>query len=163
MKIKNKQMLGLVAALLLACPAVHARRATMRVEVTNSSKMPRTDEPVVFNLKDIGEVKRAIVTLNGKEIPSQLDDLDGDCVYDELCFLTDVGAHETKNYRVELFDDGEQKTFPARTFAELVLPSKDKKLPKISRISICAASLLMLALKILITMYTPMGSALKVN
>ena len=130
MKIKNKQMLGLVAALLLACPAVHARRATMRVEVTNSSKMPRTDEPVVFNLKDIGEVKRAVVTLNGKEIPSQLDDLDGDCVYDELCFLTDVGAHETKNYRVELFDDGEQKTFPARTFAELVLPSKDKKLPK---------------------------------
>lgn len=86
MKIKNKQMLGLVAALLLACPAVHARRATMRVEVTNSSKMPRTDEPVVFNLKDIGEVKRAVVTLNGKEIPSQLDDLDGDCVYDELCF-----------------------------------------------------------------------------
>ncbi len=130
MKIKNKQMLGFVAALLLACPAVHARRATMRVEVTNSSKMPRTDEPVVFNLKDIGEVKRAVVTLNGKEIPSQLDDLDGDCVYDELCFLTDVGAHETKNYRVELFGDGEQKTFPARTFAELVLPSKDKKLPK---------------------------------
>ena len=56
MKIKKKKMLGLVAALLLACPAVHARRATMCVEVTNSSKMPRTDEPVVFNIKDIGGV-----------------------------------------------------------------------------------------------------------
>lgn len=100
------------------------------LQVSNPSKVERSDEPVVLNLRSYGEVTKAIVTMDGKEIPSQLDDLDRDCVNDELCFLADLGRKETKTYEVQLYSEGEQVTYPARTFAELVAPSKNKKLAK---------------------------------
>lgn len=58
----------------------------VKVQVTNPSKVERNDEPVVLDLSKYGEVSKAIVTVDGKEIPSQLDDLNRDCVNDELCF-----------------------------------------------------------------------------
>ena len=39
----------------------------------------------------IGDIQRAVVTVDGKEIPSQLDDTNRDCTNDELCFLADLG------------------------------------------------------------------------
>lgn len=102
----------------------------VKVQVTNPSKVERNDEPVVLDLSKYGEVSKAVVTVDGKEIPSQLDDLNRDCVNDELCFLTDLGKRESKTYQIQLFSEGEQPAYPARTFAELVVPSKNKKLAK---------------------------------
>lgn len=102
----------------------------VKVQVTNPSKVERNDEPVVLDLSKYGEVSKAVVTVDGKEIPSQLDDLNRDCVNDELCFLADLGKRESKTYQILLFSEGEQSVYPARTFAELVVPSKNKKLAK---------------------------------
>lgn len=102
----------------------------LKVKVTNPSRMERNDEPVVVNLEKYGEVSKAIVTVDGKEIPSQLDDTNMDCSNDELCFLANLDKKESKVYTVKLFAEGEQSTYPARTFAELVVPSKNKKLAK---------------------------------
>lgn len=105
-------------------------QTTFKVTVSNETKAKRTDEPVVLDISKYGGVNKAVVMLDGKEIPSQLDDTNRDCDNDELCFLVDLDKKQTKTYVVQLYPDGEQTVFPARTFAELVLPSKNKKLAK---------------------------------
>lgn len=105
-------------------------QTTFAVHVTNPSKTARTDEAIVLDIKKYGDIQRAVVKVDGREIPSQLDDLDRDCVNDELCFLVDLGKKESKDYEVTLWEEGEQAVYPSRTFAELVLPSRNKKLAK---------------------------------
>lgn len=123
-----KNLTFLAWALLLTCAA--QAQAPINVTVENPSKVARKDVPVVIDIRKWGDVKRAVVKVDGKEVPSQLDDLDRDCVNDELCFLVDLDKKETKECSFQLFQDGEQAAYPARTFAELVLPSRNKKLAK---------------------------------
>ena len=54
-----------------------------------------------------------------------------DDTFDELCFLADLGKKEQKEYTITLMDEGEPRTYPARTYAEMVLANtKDKTLKK---------------------------------
>ena len=104
---------------------------TLTVSVTNPSNVERTDVPVVLSLASYGEVRSALVTLSGKEVPCQLDDLNQDDSFDELCFLADLGKKEQKEYTITLMDEGEPRIYPARTYAEMVLANtKDKTLKK---------------------------------
>ena len=93
------------------------------VSVANPSATGRTDQPVVIALSDYGEIRKAIVTHEGQEIPCQLDDLDQDDVFDELCFLADLKGKEKKNYEVRLYTDVQEapKQYPARVFAEMLI------------------------------------------
>lgn len=125
--MKKKMMMAVVAALLSL--GVQAQ-TLVEVTVKNPSGEARQDVPVVMDLKSWGDVRKAVVKVDGKEIPSQLDDLDRDCVNDELCFLVNLGKKEKKTYCVSLYEEGEQAQYPARTFAELCLPSRNKKLAK---------------------------------
>lgn len=121
-----------IALLLLSMmtTTVSASR-TMTVSVSNPMNIARADVPVVINLAPYGEVLSALVTLNGQEIPCQLDDLNQDETFDELCFLANLDKKEKQQYTVKLMDEGEPRTYPARVFAEMVLSNtKDKKLKK---------------------------------
>lgn len=125
--MKKKMMMAVVAALLSL--GVQAQKL-VEVTVKNPSGEARQDVPVVMDLKSWGDVRKAVVKVDGKEIPSQLDDLNRDCVNDELCFLVNLDKKEKKTYCVSLYEEGEQAQYPARTFAELCLPSRNKKLAK---------------------------------
>ena len=125
--MKKKMMMAVVAALLSL--GVQAQKL-VEVTVKNPSGEARQDVPVVMDLKSWGDVRKAVVKVDGKEIPSQLDDLNRDCVNDELCFLVNLGKKEKKTYCVSLYEEGEQAQYTARTFAELCLPSRNKKLAK---------------------------------
>ena len=125
--MKKKMMMAVVAALLSL--GVQAQKL-VEVTVKNPSGEARQNVPVVMDLKPWGDIRKAVVKVDGKEIPSQLDDLDRDCVNDELCFLVNLGKKEKKTYCVSLYEEGEQAQYPARTFAELCLPSRNKKLAK---------------------------------
>ena len=125
--MKKKMMMAVVAALLSL--GVQAQKL-VEVTVKNPSGEARQDVPVVMDLKPWEDIRKAVVKVDGKEIPSQLDDLDRDCVNDELCFLVNLGKKEKKTYCVSLYEEGEQAQYPARTFAELCLPSRNKKLAK---------------------------------
>ena len=104
---------------------------TITVNVSNPSKSVRNDEPVVINLAPYGDIRSALVIVDGQEIPCQLDDLNQDETFDELCFLADLKGMEKKQYSVTLFTEGEPRTYPARVFAEMVLSNtKDKSLKK---------------------------------
>jgi hypothetical protein len=94
---------------------------TFNVSVENPSKTARQDQPVVISLAQYGEVRSAMVTCNGQEIPCQLDDIDLDERFDELCFLADLASKEKKSYTVKLFAEGEPRSYPARVYAEMLL------------------------------------------
>ena len=114
----------------ISCLTVSATR-TITVSVSNPFNSVRTDQPVVIFLQPYGDVRSALVTLDGQEIPCQLDDLDQDESFDELCFLVDLDKKEKKEYTVTLYDTGEPRSYPARVFTEMVLRNtSDKKLTK---------------------------------
>ena len=117
--------------LLFLLPLAASAQQTLTVSVNNPSKSVRNDEPVVINLAPYGDIHSAIVTVDGQEIPCQLDDLNQDETFDELCFLANLQGNEKKQYAVTLLTEGEPRTYPARVFAEMVLGnSKDKSLKK---------------------------------
>ena len=107
-------------ALMVLSSAAFAQQ-TITVCVSNPSMTARTDEPVVISLAPFGDICSALITTEGQEIPCQLDDLDQNDTYDELCFLTDLKGKETKKYEVKLFNDGEPRPYPARVFAEMLI------------------------------------------
>ena len=93
--------------LLAAISQAGKAQKTLEVSVTNPSKTERTAQPVVLSLSAYGmDVKSAIVQQNGQEVPSQLDDLNGDGRFDELCFLTDIGKKSQQTFRIELLSTG---------------------------------------------------------
>ena len=106
---------------LIALSSAAFAQQTLTVCVNNPSTASRTDEPVVISLSPYGDICSALVTSEGQEIPCQLDDLDQNETYDELCFLVDLKGKETKKYEVKLFNEGEPRPYPARVFAEMLI------------------------------------------
>ena len=125
-------MRKLICFFLLTAFGLHASATrTVTVFVRNQLDNARTDQPVVISLAQYGEVRSALVTVDGQEIPCQLDDLNQDDIFDELCFLANLGESERKQYTVTLFDKGEPRSYPARVYADmLVRNTSDKKLKK---------------------------------
>ena len=127
--MKMRQTIALFLFSMMASAASASR--TITVNVSNPMNVTRTDVPIIINLAPYGEVRSALVTLNGQETPCQLDDLDKDDTFDELCFLTNLDKKEKQQFTVTLFDEGEPRQYPARVYAEMVLSNtKDKKLKK---------------------------------
>ncbi|MBQ8154841.1 MAG: DUF4861 domain-containing protein [Prevotella sp.] len=113
-----KQLLSII---MLSCaPALYAQQ-TVSVTVINPSKADRSDEPVIVSLAKYGDIRSAEVICDGKEIPYQLDDLNQDETFDEICFLADLKGREKKNYTVKLFNEGEPRKYTARVFAEMLV------------------------------------------
>ena len=103
------------------------------IEVSNTWSKAKTDEPVVIKLSEINpkfQVRSAIVREGNTEIPSQLDDLNGDLRADELAFVIDLPAKSKKTLNITLSATKSDKVYPARVFAEmLVSDKKDKHVP----------------------------------
>jgi hypothetical protein len=117
--------------LLTAISGAMMANRIITVTVSNSLNVARTDVPVVISLSPYSDIRSALVTSNGQEVPCQLDDLNQDETFDELCFLTDMGKKETKVFTVSLSDMGEPRHYPARVYAEMVMANtKDKTLKK---------------------------------
>ena len=115
-------MKHIIFAMLLATVcAPLAAQETITINVSNPSQQERTDQPVVIPLKAYGDVRSALVKSDGQEIPSQLDDLDQDDKFDELCFLADLKKKEKKQYTVTLYHEGEPRPYPARVYAEMLM------------------------------------------
>ncbi len=106
---------------LLAVSTTTMAQQTITVSVSNPVNTNRTDQPVVIPLAKYGDIRSALVTTDGKEIACQLDDLDQDEQFDELCFLADLAGKEKKQYTVQLYQQGEPRPYPARVYAEMLM------------------------------------------
>ena len=112
---------------LLACVATAQTTLNLEVELRNDNMQKVTGHPVSVNLTKSFSTKSALVTDNGREIPCQLDDFDGDGILDELFFLADIESKKTKTYQVQLFADGKPREYPAQVYVEMMLTNKSIK------------------------------------
>ena len=96
-------------------------QVTLEVQMKNPSSWERKDVPVVINLAEYGDVKSALVQIDGQEIPCQLDDLNQDGVFDELAFVANIGKKAQKTALITFFDIGTPREYMPRTYAEMVM------------------------------------------
>ena len=106
-KMKFGNTLLIAAALLLGgTVAASAETKTLTLTLKNTLGVDRKDVPVVVSLRDIPfNVVDAVVRCDGKEIPSQIDDLDRNLRNDELAFVADIVAKGKKTVTVELYSE----------------------------------------------------------
>lgn len=126
----------------MAFLGMSAESLTVQINIHNDSKIDRKDEPVTIQLKDVPalnfQVAHAAVKDNGKLVPVQLDDMDGDYCKDELFFLTDIRAKEKKTFTVTLTDEVPQQQDVAavvpRIYTALQIRDKKDLHPDVSRV-----------------------------
>ena len=90
---------AIVLILLSMMTTMVSANRTITVCVSNPMNIARADVPIIIQLAPYGEVRSALVTLNGQEMPCQLDDLDKDDTFDELCFLVNLNKKEKQQYK----------------------------------------------------------------
>ena len=120
-----RKYLSLVLMVVFAATAM--AQQTILVTVENPTSVLRTDQPVVIPLSNDGQVQSALVKAGDEEIPCQLDDLDQNDCFDELCFLADLKAKGKKQFSVTLYAEGEPRQYPARVYADLLVRNSKVK------------------------------------
>ncbi len=109
------------AVSLLLAGAVSAKNVKVNYVVTNPDNEPRKDEPVVIPVS-ASWVKSATVYADGKEIPSQMDDLDRDGRAEELAFVVDLEPREQKELKIVYSDRSvSADRYPSRVHAQMFL------------------------------------------
>lgn len=120
------------------CVAVMAQVKTLQVTVTNTWNGDKVDEPVAVKLPDAKKVgfvaKSATVKCKGKDVPCQLDDMDGDLCPDEVFFLADIKGKDTKTFEVKLSDKKAKKEPEPRIYTALQIRDKQDKHPDALRV-----------------------------
>lgn len=104
--------------------------AAYSMEVVNSWDKARTDAPIVIKLSELKSrfrIQSAVVKDGDVEIPSQLDDLNGDSKADELVFVIDMPANGRKVLSVTFSADKTAKVYPARVFATMLVRDAGKQ------------------------------------
>lgn len=128
----------LIFYLLLCVSILTAQSLTLKVTNLNQSNLK--DAPVVINLekyKSISEKERAnlAIFVNGKQISCQLDDLNKDEIPDELIFLINLKARQSRLVTMKVVPLIEQATFPTEVYADLILKDKDDKFQYVKEVS----------------------------
>lgn len=127
MKTFSAICLALLAGELSA--SAQGQEKKIEVIVENSWNAEKVDEPVVIDLSSLGAgftVKSATVFDGTNEIPSQLDDMNGDTRADELAFVINLPASGKKTLNVTLSSLKSDKTYPARVYAEMLFRTSKK-------------------------------------
>lgn len=127
MKTFSAICLALLAGGLSA--SAQGQEKKIEVIVENPWNAEKVDEPVVIDLSSLGAgftVKSATVFDGTNEIPSQLDDMNGDTRADELTFVINLPASGKKTLNVTLSSLKSDKTYPARVYAEMLFRTSKK-------------------------------------
>ncbi len=127
MKTFSAICLALLAGGLSA--SAQGQEKKIEVIVENPWNAEKVDEPVVIDFSSLGAgftVKSATVFDGTNEIPSQLDDMNGDTRADELAFVINLPASGKKTLNVTLSSLKSDKTYPARVYAEMLFRTSKK-------------------------------------
>lgn len=103
---------------------------TLKLTLRNPNAMAVDNAPVVLkldNYKKISAAKRSslAVFVDGKQISSQLDDLNNDGIADELVFLQNFKAAEIRTVLLKTICARKRIAFPAEVYADLIAKEKD--------------------------------------
>lgn len=105
-----------------------ALNASHTISISNKSNVDLKNKPIAIKLDHLKKIKPAkrslIAVFEGRtQISSQVDDLNADNIPDELAFVIDLKAGETKKFKIKTTKKTAQ--FEAGTYASLLLKSKD--------------------------------------
>ncbi len=128
----------LIASLLLSISMLSAETITLKVTNPNKSELKNAPVVVVLNkFKTISEKKRTdlAVYVDGKQISSQIDDLNKDGVADELVFLLDLQAGQTRQVTLKTIPPSQRENFPTEVYTDLILKDKDGKFQFVQEMS----------------------------
>lgn len=106
--------------------------SSFSIYLTNPMPVDKTDAPVVLKLDDYKQIRavdrRQLAVFSGNEqIGSQLDDLDADGIPDEIAFLVNLRAHETRKITLKTIADSKRKAFPREMNAQMWRKDKERK------------------------------------
>jgi hypothetical protein len=112
----------------------------IKLKITNPGKSDLKNVPVIVTLdnhKKIAVNERAslAVFVNGKQISSQLDDLNKDGIVDELVFLLDLKPKKKQKVIVKSISEDKRDSFPTEVYTDLISKTKDGKHEFITEIS----------------------------
>lgn len=128
----------MVLLMLLGSAVASAQTKTLQVTVANMWSGDKVDEPVVVKLPEMRkvgfEVKSAKVACGGKNVPCQLDDMNGDLRADEVFFLVDMKGRETKTFEVTLMGKKLPANEVARIYTALQIRDKQDKHPDVLKV-----------------------------
>jgi len=115
-------------SILLLIPLLLA--ANIKLTVTNPNSVDLKDAPVVVKLATLQKLKvnkanQLAVFIEGKQVSSQLDDLNKDGKADELVFLTDLKAGEKKKVRLKYMKDKKRINFPSEIYVSFIQKEAD--------------------------------------
>lgn len=123
---KSTFLLFLFSVLLFSCE----NKAT--VKLTNPVNAERTDEVIILSKDKISQLMAlddsslpVFKNSNGEMLPSQLDDLDNDGLWDEAAVLVNFAPSETVELKLELLPAGEYPSFEKRTNLSLKIKQED--------------------------------------
>ena len=107
---------------------------TIELKVTNPNNAGINNAPVVVILdryKNIPAPKRTAlaVFIDGKQVSSQLDDLNKDGIPDELVFLINLQRKQTRSVILKTIAASQRDSFPTEVYADMII--KEKKGPKV--------------------------------
>jgi len=107
-----------------------SKQGVVTLDVSNPNTTPYKDAPVCVKLPaTMGKWRSATVRVDGKEIPSQLDDLNGDGTPDELSLVVDLEAGATRTLEVTFG----KKALPADRYESRVFTDMRLRLVKKGR------------------------------
>lgn len=141
-----KKEIASILLFLCACPAVmfaQSGEKTISIEITNDWTKAKVDEPVVLKVNDLKTefiVRSATVWEGSTEVPSQLDDLNGDRRVDELAFVINLAPKSKKTVKVTLSAKKSEKQYVPRVYAEMLVSDKKGKHVPVQSVTIPGTS-----------------------
>jgi hypothetical protein len=101
-----------------------------KVKVSNAGQFDQSHLPVILKLDNYSKIhptqrERLAVFVNGRQISSQLDDLNGDRIPDELVFQLNLKAGETRKVSIKTVSEKKRKSFKPGVYADLIVKEKD--------------------------------------
>lgn len=129
----EKHLLSGLGIWLLCAVTGMARTHRFGIGVQNPSGHDRKAQPVVLALPRYAgfTVTQATVRCKGEEIPSQIDDIDGDLKADELSFVANIPAGKCECFDIVLSDETGQNDYEMRTNAYIKANDIKGKHPKL--------------------------------
>lgn len=112
----------------------------LNIRVYNPNNEDIKDYPIVLSLNNYKKIpvnKRTeiAVFVHGKQVSSQLDDLDKDGIADELVFLLDLKAAQKQKVILKTISKNKQNNFPTEVYADLISKTQDGKFEYVNEIS----------------------------
>ncbi len=133
-----KTKLILFALLLTNVTLISA--VNINLKVTNPEKTEVKNYPIVIKLADYKTIsakdyQNLTIYLAGKQVSSQIDDLNNDGTPDELVFLVDLKPNETKKVALKTISPDKRIDFPTEVYTDLIVKRDNGKKEFIKEIS----------------------------